>query len=64
MGTHEIRLINEDGDTSLVYLTSCASDEHARDTLARINAPYARFEIWRGLRKVAEGPRGALRQDA
>jgi hypothetical protein len=62
MESHEIRLINERGETSLVYLAQCASDEHAKETLARVEAPFARFEIWRGLQKVAEGEREALRR--
>lgn len=64
MDRHEIRLLNERGETALVYLVPCVSDEHAKETVAKMTTPFARFEIWRGLQKVAEGSREALQAEA
>ena len=55
METYEIRLFNNHGQTSLIYKTMCVSDEHAKETLERIEAPYTRFQIWRGMTRIAEG---------
>ena len=51
---YEIRFLKGDGTTSLVFVTSCASDEHARETAQRMMMKeFARFEIWRGQQRVA-----------
>jgi hypothetical protein len=51
---YEIRFLKADGSTSLVFVTSCASDEHARETAQRMmKAEFASFEIWRGQQRVA-----------
>lgn len=57
MGTYEIRLLNEHGDTVLIYKTSCVDDEHALETVRRIQTPFARYEIWRELDLIADGVR-------
>jgi hypothetical protein len=57
MEAYEIRLINADGSTALLYVTQCASDADAIHTAQTIkHATCERFEIWRGLHKIAEGP--------
>ena len=54
---YEIRFLKADGTTSLIFVTSCASDEHARETAERMMKDgFARFEIWRGTARVADGP--------
>jgi len=57
MGTYEIRLLNERGESVLIYKTACLDDEHAKETVARIQTPYARYEIWYGLNLIADGAR-------
>lgn len=50
---YEIRFLNADGSTSLVFVTSCASDEHARETAERMKtAEFAGVEIWHGHQRV------------
>jgi len=54
---YEIRFLKADGSTSLVFVTSCASDAQARETAQRMMKDgFARFEIWRGPARVAHGP--------
>lgn len=57
MSTYEIRLLNDSGASVLVYTANCASDEHAKETLRKIDLPYARFEIWHDLERVMQGER-------
>jgi hypothetical protein len=46
---YEIRFLKADGATALVFVTSCASDEHAGDTARSLmRDDFAAFEIWRG----------------
>jgi hypothetical protein len=53
---YEIRFLKADGTTSLVFVTSCASDEHARETAGRMmKQEFAGFEVWRGQACVAKG---------
>lgn len=54
---YEIRFLKADGTTSLVFVTSAASDNHARETAQRMmKNGFASFEIWRGQTCVAKGP--------
>jgi len=54
---YEIRFLKADGATALVFVTSCISDEHARDTaVSLMRDGFANFEIWRGQTCVARGP--------
>ncbi len=54
---YEIRFLKADGTTALVFVTSCAGDEHARETALRMMRDgFARFEVWHGQSRVAEGP--------
>jgi hypothetical protein len=56
MFVYEIRLLNRDGDTSLVYMTQCRSDEHAMQQLHAIkDFSYSHFEIHRRGIKILEG---------
>lgn len=56
MHTYELRLFGDDGHVVLVQLTSCATDEEAQGRIASSSAVgFARYEIWQGARKVAEG---------
>jgi len=54
---YEIRFLKADGTTSLVFVTSAASDTHARESAERMmNDTFAGFEIWRGQSCVAKAP--------
>lgn len=54
---YEIRFLKADGATALVFVTSCISDEHARDTAQSLmRSEFAGFEIWRGHSRVAKVP--------
>ena len=56
MFIYEIRLINREGGTSLVYMTQCRSDEHAMQQLHAIkDFSYSHFEIRRQGIKVFGG---------
>lgn len=63
---YEIRFHKADGSTALVFVTSCASDEHARETAARLmKQEFAGFEVRRGHACVAKGPqKQTIEQDA
>ncbi len=60
MGTerdYEIRFLKADGSVSLMFVTSCISDDHARETARRMMPEgVASFEIWRGHDCIAKGP--------
>lgn len=60
MGTerdYEIRFLKADGMVSLMFVTNCVSDEHARETAVRMMRPeFARFEVWRGQICAMKGP--------
>ena len=54
---YEIRFLKADGTTALVFVTSCVSDEHARDTAKSLmRSEFAGFEIWRGQHRVTKEP--------
>jgi hypothetical protein len=54
---YEIRFLKADGSVSLIFVTSCISDDHARETARRMMPQgVARFEIWRGQDCIAKGP--------
>lgn len=54
---YEIRFFKGDGATSLVFVTSCASDEHARETAERMmKGKFTGYEIRRGQTLVAKSP--------
>ena len=61
MGTtdmsYELVLLGEQGAPKVIYATDCANDEAARRLILQIGIPYARYEIWRGMEKIAEGVR-------
>jgi hypothetical protein len=58
--SYEIRFLNPDGATVLLYFTQCVSDRDALDRVTRIkDIQYDRFEVWDGARKVDEGARPA-----
>jgi hypothetical protein len=55
--SYEIRLLNRDGGTALLYFAQCASDGDAKARVSNIkDARYDRYELWQGSRKVGEGP--------
>jgi len=54
---YELRLMEADGRTVGLYSFHSSDDEHARASIFAISEPYARYEIWRGMEKIAEGPR-------
>lgn len=54
---YEIRFLKADGTTSLMFVTSCASDEHARETAERMmKDEFSGYEIWRGQTRVMQSP--------
>jgi hypothetical protein len=54
---YEIRFLKADGTVSLMFVTNCVDDEHARETAVRMMRPeFARFEVWRGQTCAAKGP--------
>jgi hypothetical protein len=56
--TYEIRLLDRDGGTTLVYFLQCANEGDARDRVNRLqDVSYDRYELWDGLLKIGEGPR-------
>jgi hypothetical protein len=58
MQTYEIRLLNRDGGTVLLYITQCANDGDALDCVRHMkDMDYARYELWDGSRKIGDGPR-------
>lgn len=57
MNSYEIRYLAADGRTILLYVTQCADDDAAMQTVARLKEiDCARYELWSGFRKVTEGP--------
>jgi hypothetical protein len=41
-----------------LYSFECSDDERARASIfAMSDEPYARYEVWRGMKKIAEGSR-------
>jgi hypothetical protein len=54
---YEIRFLKADGTVSLMFVTNCVSDEHARETAVRMMRPeFASFEVWRGQTCATKGP--------
>jgi len=54
---YELRLLDHSGGTIRLYRARHASDDDARRMLLDIRGiDYHRFEIWRGMTKVCEGP--------
>lgn len=57
MPTYEMRLTNKRGKTTLVYNVECADDQQAREKILTLeDIHYVRYEIWRGMDLLAEGP--------
>ena len=55
---YEIRFLNADGTMSLMFVTSCVSNEHARETAERMMPDgVAGYEIWHGQCCVAKETR-------
>ena len=53
---YDIRFLNADGTTALLFVTRCVSDEHALETARRMMRPeFTAFEVWRGHTRVAAG---------
>lgn len=56
MDAYEIRLLNAQGETILLYFTQSATEADARRRLADIrNVEYVKYEIWRGMTLLGEG---------
>jgi len=56
MDAYEIRLLNAQGDTILLYFTQSASEAGARRCLADLHKiEYAKYEIWRGMTLLGDG---------
>lgn len=56
--TYEIRLLDREGGTRLVYFLQCANDGDARDRVNSLqDVPYDHYELWDGPQKIGEGPR-------
>lgn len=54
---YEIRFLKVDGTVSLMFVTNCVSDEHARETAVRMMRPeFASFEVWHGQTCAMKGP--------
>jgi hypothetical protein len=54
--TYEIRLLDGNGDTVMIHVTSCGSAEEAQARATSISGVrFDRFEIWHGGQKLAEG---------
>jgi hypothetical protein len=54
---YEIRFLKADGTVSLMFVTHCVGDAHARETAVRMMRPeFARFEVWHGQTCAAKGP--------
>jgi hypothetical protein len=61
MDAYEIRLLNAQDETILLYFTQSASEAGARRRLADIQKiDYAKYEIWRGLTLLGEGVKEPL----
>ena len=55
---YELRLLERDGRTIGVYAFNCSSDEKAKARIFTITDQlYDRFEIWKGMERIAEGGR-------
>jgi hypothetical protein len=53
---YEIRFVNAAGALSFLFMTNCATDEHARAAARRMSrSEFARYEIWRDNVCVAAG---------
>ena len=45
---YEIRFVNAAGALSFLFMTKCATDEHARDAAKRmLRTEFVTYEIWR-----------------
>jgi hypothetical protein len=56
MDAYEIRLLNAQGGTILLYFTQSACEADALRCLAGVHKiDYAKYEIWRGLTLLSEG---------
>jgi len=54
---YELRLLDQKGDTVRIYRAHHASIDDAKRMLLDIrNVDYSRFELWRGMSKLDEGP--------
>jgi hypothetical protein len=54
---YELRLIAGDGKPPNVLRFTRATDEAASQFVLTVKEPYERFELWRGMDKIADGPR-------
>jgi len=53
---YDLRLIGDDGRSNVMRFAR-ASDAAAREVILSVREPYARYELWRGMERIAEGPR-------
>src|SRR3569833_1215622 len=53
---YDLRLIGDDGRSNVMRFAR-ASDAAANEVILSVREPYARYELWRGMEKIAEGPR-------
>ena len=54
---YELRLIGDDGHMVNVLAFRRGSDDAARQAILEVREPYARYELWRGMDKIADGGR-------
>jgi len=54
---YELRLIGADAGSPNVLRFTRTTDEAANEFVLTIKEPYERFELWRGMEKIADGPR-------
>lgn len=54
---YELRLLDRNGHTTRVFRSRQPSDNDARNVILRIrDVDYSRYELWRGMTKIDEGP--------
>ena len=54
---YELRLIADDGRTANLLRFTRKSDDAARQVILGVKDDYVRYELWRGMEKIAGGPR-------
>ena len=52
---YELKLLTHTGRMLRIYQLECLSDEQAKEVILAVADDYARFELWRGTERVAEG---------
>jgi hypothetical protein len=54
---YELRLLETDGHVVGIYSFACRNQARARASILGVTEPYARYELWHRMDKIAEGPR-------